>query len=116
MHKNSTSRPGSGMVAGVSQASQATADPSAVSALSIPSRDLEFGMRNEDTRVLQKLLNAHEFTVSTSGGGSPGRETTYFGPATRSALVRLQKAHNIKPALGYFGPITRRILQQLQSS
>jgi len=116
MHKNSTLRPESGTVAGVSQTSQATADPSAAPALSIPSRDLEFGMRNEDTRILQKLLNAYGFTVSASGGGSPGNETTYFGPATRTAVAAFQKAHDIAPARGYFGPITRRVLQQLRSS
>lgn len=124
MYNDNTSRPeGSVAGAGTSQTNSSTAIPSVAPSLSIPSRDLEFGMRNEDTRALQKLLNAYGFTVASGvdstgspRGGSLGQETTYFGPATRSALVRFQEAHDIIPARGYFGPITRRILQKLQSS
>ena len=71
------------------------------------SRDLKLGTSNEEVRELQKYLNAHGFTVATSGPGSPNHETTYFGPATRAALSRFQEANNITPALGYFGPLTR---------
>ena len=92
----------------------APTEPALAPALSIPSRDLEFGVRVEEVRALQKLLNAHGFTVATSGGGSPGQETFYFGPATRTALVRFQKAKNITPAAGYFGPKTRAAFSSLQ--
>lgn len=80
----------------------------------VPSDDLEFGARGEDVRFLQKLLNTHGFTVASSGGGSPGNETTYFGPATRDALIHFQKAKNITPAIGYFGPITRAAFELLR--
>jgi peptidoglycan hydrolase-like protein with peptidoglycan-binding domain len=57
--------------------------------------------------ALQKYLNAHGYTVATSGPGSVGNETTTFGPATKAALIKFQKANNITPASGYFGPLTR---------
>lgn len=78
-----------------------------------PARDLTIGMRHEDVRILQKILNARGFTISSAGVGSPGNETTYFGPATRSALIRFQLEKKIKPAVGYFGPLTRKAMRAL---
>jgi hypothetical protein len=63
-----------------------------------------------DVKELQKFLNAQGFKVSTIGAGSPGKETTRFGPATRRALIRFQTANNISPAVGYFGPVTRGVV------
>jgi uncharacterized delta-60 repeat protein len=59
---------------------------------------------------LQRLLNALGFTVARVGAGSVGRETNTFGPATRNALARFQKANNITPAVGFFGPVTREVV------
>ena len=59
-----------------------------------PSRNLYFGIIGEDVRTLQKFLNERGFSVSTTGGGSPGNETKYFGPATVRALT-LFKRHII---------------------
>jgi len=73
-------------------------------------RNLTLGMTGEDVRSLQQFLNTHGFTVSSTGAGSPGQETAYFGPATQRALIRYQVAHTITPALGYFGPLTRTSL------
>jgi len=70
-------------------------------------RDLQFGMTGEDVRQLQIYLNSKGFTVAPSGPGSLGNETTYFGNATRAALIKFQKASGISPAAGYFGPLTR---------
>jgi len=70
-------------------------------------RNLKLGSKGEDVRQLQILLNSKGYTVTTTGPGSRGLETTTFGPATRSALIKFQIANNITPALGYFGPITR---------
>lgn len=70
-------------------------------------RNLTVGSTGEDVRELQKFLNANGFTVSSSGAGSAGSESTYFGPATRAALAKYQAANGISPAAGYFGPITR---------
>lgn len=70
-------------------------------------RDLSLNMKGEDVRALQAFLNAKGFKVAASGAGSVGNETTLFGPATKAALIRYQKANGIKPAIGYFGPVTR---------
>lgn len=73
-------------------------------------RNLSFGINNLEVRWLQQFLNAKGFTVSKIGAGSAGKETTFFGAATRAALARFQKANNISPAVGFFGPITRTFM------
>lgn len=62
---------------------------------------------------LQIFLNSVGFPVSNKGAGSPGKETTRFGPATRAALARFQKANGIRPAVGIFGPITRAYVNKM---
>ncbi len=63
---------------------------------------------------LQQRLNKLGFLVATSGAGSPGQETTYFGPGTRAALIKFQTSHaadlGITQGTGYFGPLTRNLL------
>ena len=76
-------------------------------------RDLTVGMTGADVRQLQLFLNAHGAVIVTAGAGSPGQETDYFGPATRSALAKFQAAHGITPAAGYFGPKTRDFITTL---
>ncbi len=71
------------------------------------SRSLTVGATGEDVRQLQIFLNTKGFTVTTSGVGSRGNESTYFGPATRAALVKYQISNGINPAVGFFGPVTR---------
>jgi peptidoglycan hydrolase-like protein with peptidoglycan-binding domain len=58
-------------------------------------------------RQLQKFLNSQGFTVTVTGAGSLGNETTLFGPATKAALTKFQVSKGISPAAGYFGPVTR---------
>ena len=79
----------------------------------ILSRNLTIGMTGDDVRALQKYLNAHGYTVSVSGTGSAGLESTYFGPATQAAVIKLQLARNISPAAGYVGAITRASLSTM---
>jgi hypothetical protein len=76
-------------------------------AITVFLNNLSKGMTSPDVKLLQEYLNSHGFIVSTSGAGSTGNETTYFGSATTAALARFQAAHGISPAVGYFGPITR---------
>jgi peptidoglycan hydrolase-like protein with peptidoglycan-binding domain len=67
------------------------------------------GKSGHDVILLQKRLNDLGFTVATRGAGSPGKETSYFGPKTQAALVRFQKAHNL-PATGKLDPQTVEVL------
>ncbi len=75
-------------------------------------KNLKYRDRNTDVLELQKFLNNNGYPISKSGIGSKGNETTYFGLATRSALIKYQKANNIKPAVGYFGAVTRRVVNK----
>jgi hypothetical protein len=68
--------------------------------------DLKLGQTGSDIRALQQYLNTHGFIIATTGFGSPGHETTKFGPATQKGLKALQKSLGL-PATGFFGPMTR---------
>ena len=67
------------------------------------------------------FLNAHGFTVSTSGAGSSGHETTTLGPKTVSAIKKFQEAHasqvlvpqGLKKGNGRIGPATLKLIQSL---
>ena len=78
-------------------------------------RDLYPGSQGADVRSLQQYLNSKGFTLASSGVGSPGNETTYYGNLTAAAVRRFQEAHfaEILSPLGYasgtgiVGPSTR---------
>ena len=70
-------------------------------------RDLTLGSVGSDVQRLQRWLNQNGHPLATSGAGSPGLETTYFGERTRAAVASYQRAEGITPTAGYFGPITR---------
>ena len=75
-------------------------------------RNLTIGSKGEDVKKLQQLLNTDIATrISATGAGSPGNETTYFGAATKAAVMKYQKKNNIIPASGYVGPVTRGKLE-----
>jgi murein L,D-transpeptidase YcbB/YkuD len=64
-------------------------------------------------RYLQRALNADpETRVANSGVGSPGRETNYFGPATKRALIRFQQKHNL-PVTGVVDAATRAKVNEI---
>lgn len=69
--------------------------------------NLTIGSLGGEVKMLQEFLNAHGYVISASGAGSPGNETSFFGPLTRAAVMKYQKAKGITPAVGYFGAITR---------
>jgi peptidoglycan hydrolase-like protein with peptidoglycan-binding domain len=62
-------------------------------------------------RTLQKRLNAKGFLVATVGAGSPGNETTFFGPATETAVKKFQNTYGIAPASGVVNAGTRTALE-----
>src|SRR5687767_9767903 len=70
-------------------------------------RNLTVGMSGADVMALQKFLNRNGCTVSLSGAGSVGMESSYFGAKTKAAVACWQAGRGITPAVGYFGPVTR---------
>lgn len=76
------------------------------------------GKSTPDVKRLQQLLNADPDTrITTSGVGSPGKETTYFGTLTVKAVKKFQVKYGIaKPGdggYGLFGPKTRAKIQEI---
>lgn len=57
-------------------------------------RNLEDGARGSDVRALQRFLNAVLPTsLTTSGEGSPGQETDYYGSLTGAGVARFQEMY-----------------------
>ncbi len=80
------------------------------------SSNLTVGSKGADVKALQQFLNGHGYTVATSGAGSAGNESTYFGPATKAALAKFQAANGVSPAVGYFGPLTRAKVNSMSTT
>ena len=73
------------------------------------SRNLTVGATGSDVKCLQASMNALGYTIATTGAGSPGNETSYFGPLTLVAVQKYQAAKGWTPA-GQVGPLTRQAL------
>lgn len=69
-------------------------------------KTLKYGMKDAQVKELQQNLNAAGFTVSTSGAGSVGYETTSFGTKTKLAVQAYQASKGLT-ADGIFGPASR---------
>lgn len=91
---------------------ETTPTPSTIDALALVfTKDLYYGVYDMQVKILQAYLNAQGFLVANSSlPGSAGHETTFFGPATKSAVKAFQRARGINLIDGYFGPITRRVM------
>jgi len=110
-----SSSPTAAPAVAVPTTSPTTTSPHLRASLTTPTqRNLTLNVQGQDVLNLQKFLNAQGFTIALSGAGSPGKETTYFGPLTRSALARFQAANGITPAVGYFGSLTRAFIARMQ--
>jgi hypothetical protein len=72
-------------------------------------RNLTVGASGADVKCLQAAMNALGYTIASSGPGSWGNETMYFGPLTLVAVQKYQDA-----MIGYHanqvGPSTRASL------
>jgi len=98
-----------------------TAVPKMVSVSPFFTKALSFGNVSSDVKRLQQILNSDsETTVSAAGAGSTGKETTYFGPATKAALQKFQCKYNIvclgtpsTTGYGNLGPKTRAKIQEV---
>jgi hypothetical protein len=67
-------------------------------------RNLRLGMTGDDVRELQlRLIASGHLVLSTP--------TRYFGPMTRAALIRWQRANEL-PATGFFGPMSRALMNR----
>ncbi|MDO8493610.1 MAG: peptidoglycan-binding domain-containing protein [bacterium] len=85
--------------------------------------NLRLGSSGADVMALQKALNANGVTVSTSGAGSPGNETSFFGPATQRAVIKFQEKYasetlapvGLSSGTGFVGALTRAKLNSMSS-
>lgn len=51
------------------------------------------GVTATDVKKLQQFLNRNGYPVASSGPGSAGHESTYFGTATKAAIKKFQQDH-----------------------
>lgn len=70
-------------------------------------RNLGQNAQGFDVLKLQQFLNSDQYTrVALSGAGSPGNETTFYGPATASAVAKFQAKYRseVLSPFGLFSP------------
>jgi hypothetical protein len=85
-----------------------------LSSIPVFTKTLNPGAHDPEVILIQQYLNAHGFTVAKSGVGSAGKESSYYGPATKAAIAKYQTAHakdtlapaGLKKATGNFGALT----------
>ncbi len=79
-------------------------------------KDLTIGSTGPDVLALQRALNSNSATkVASSGAGSPGNETSSFGPLTKAAVIKYQNLYasnilapvGLSQGTGYVGAATR---------
>lgn len=85
-------------------------------------KNLKIGDKNEDVRILQKILNKNSATrVSPSDDGSPGNETSFFGALTKNAVIKFQELYasdilrpfGLESGTGFVGEATRLKLNSI---
>jgi peptidoglycan hydrolase-like protein with peptidoglycan-binding domain len=92
---------------------QPTQTPTVPTSIPLLTRPVSVKTSDPSIKSLQIFLNTHGYTIATSGNGSRGNETTYFGPTTINALARFQIAQGITPAYGNLGAITVERINQM---
>lgn len=69
-------------------------------------KNLKYLTIDNEVKELQKFLNTHGYILSTTGAGSLGFETNFFGSKTKSAVVKFQVANSLVGD-AIVGPLTR---------
>jgi len=79
------------------------------------------GKTHTDVKALQQVLNSDPATqITSSGVGSPGNETDYYGALTEKAVQKFQEKYGLAqagdPGYGSVGPKTRAKINELASA
>lgn len=71
------------------------------------------GLRGDDVRYLQVILNVDEETrLREEGPGAPGNETDYFGTLTARSVERFKERH-VPEAENARGVVGKPMLEEL---